>query len=328
MWESKSANRHSVFRYRRVALLSRPPTPSSTRKVEEVFSYAVASVFTPVEKRGRGFASHMMKLLHWVLAPRHTLPKKFPPLWGSPPKAPEWAGNAQFSVLYSDIGPRFYFHCGPDGGKTGWKVTGATHTIWDVASIQGVAQTFSQPNLEWLWLSTEQCITLWASDLPLVHRDLQNIASKVALAFAFQPSDGTSIWNVYKTMCFTHELKPYLPSDTWGVLLTRGATSGTEPPTFATWIYDFRSNPRTLIVTRLRVTKSMFKPLFAKIHETALRQQIGRIEMWDLSDEFVAGPCSMRETGGQTLPRQDHLPAVKWYGDVDETKLDWMYNER
>lgn len=311
-------------------MISRPTDHSSTRKVEEVVSYAIASVFTSAEKRGRGYASHMMKLLHWVLAPRHALPKVFPTAWGSPPTVPDGFGNGQFSVLYSDVGPHFYFRCGPDGRKTGWRVTGPIHTIWDVAATRGALQSPGADNLSWLWLSKEQCITLWASDLAIMQRDLQSIHSHGTMAFSFKPNDGTSIWNIYKTMCFTQELEPYLPCETWGVLLTGGTSpSKVEPPTFATWIYDFRATPRALIVTRIRVTRSRFKALFAKIVEVALQQQVERIEMWDLNPELVDGAlCPVPETGGRTLPRQGHLPSVKWYGEIDETKLAWKYNER
>ncbi|KAF9955053.1 hypothetical protein BGZ72_004082 [Mortierella alpina] len=60
--------------------------------VKDVLSISVASVFTPLQCRGHGYASHMMKLL-----------------WNEI----EAMERVAFTFLYSDIGPSFY-------GRLGW----------------------------------------------------------------------------------------------------------------------------------------------------------------------------------------------------------------
>ncbi|KAG0209205.1 hypothetical protein BGX28_010492 [Mortierella sp. GBA30] len=60
--------------------------------LKDVLSISVASVFTPAQFRGYGYASHMMKLL-----------------W----KKIEAMDKVAFTYLYSDIGPKFY-------GRLGW----------------------------------------------------------------------------------------------------------------------------------------------------------------------------------------------------------------
>ncbi|KIO34682.1 hypothetical protein M407DRAFT_240508 [Tulasnella calospora MUT 4182] len=43
--------------------------------VKETAGYGIASVFTRPDFRGKGYGSHMMRLLHWVLAPHELLPR-------------------------------------------------------------------------------------------------------------------------------------------------------------------------------------------------------------------------------------------------------------
>ena len=98
---------------------------------EEVFGYGIASVYTPPQNRGKGYARHMMSLLHWVLAPYSSLPP-FQEKWGSLPPSVASCGNASFSTLYSDIGPEFYRNCGPDEGSDGWVVREPVERTWIV----------------------------------------------------------------------------------------------------------------------------------------------------------------------------------------------------
>ncbi|KAK0217946.1 hypothetical protein IW262DRAFT_1104795 [Armillaria fumosa] len=116
---------------------------------EQVSCYAIASVFTPERYRRRGFAKHMMRLLHWVLAPPSSLPSIFPGAWGLPPERPSWLAHGHFSALWSDVG-HFYGSCGPSGiGADGWVVRDAISTVWDV----GAGDAGVDVGGRWKWLS-------------------------------------------------------------------------------------------------------------------------------------------------------------------------------
>ena len=64
----------------------------------QVFAYGIGAVFCPPQHRKNGYARHMMRLLHYVLASPRSLPS-LPSEWGAPPVPSPGVGNACFSAL-------------------------------------------------------------------------------------------------------------------------------------------------------------------------------------------------------------------------------------
>ncbi|KAG1903332.1 uncharacterized protein F5891DRAFT_1127199 [Suillus fuscotomentosus] len=154
--------------FKRSGLVAYPSSSTSEpNSVHEVTCYAIASVFTPPSKRGRGYASHMMSLLHWVIASRVNLPK-FPEAWGAPPEQVAEASEGLFSCLYSDVGEDFYRSAGPGGKEGGWETQGAVSTIWDVGAEEG-------DDNEWTWLTQEQLNGLWDRDAGRIKKELEKM---------------------------------------------------------------------------------------------------------------------------------------------------------
>lgn len=301
---------------------------------EEVTAYGIASVFTPLEKRRCGYAQHMMRLLHWVLAPRSTLSADFPDAWGAPPAAPDGFGNAQFSVLYSDVGPDFYRLCGPTQYPgNGWIERGSTLTSWNVPPSE---DTLSSKVLSstWKYLTEDDAIRVWEADAAWMKIYLANMRPSTSrTCFTFLPNQGVAKFLIHRTMSFNKDLTPVLPLQTWGILRLPHANAGLEDvlgdderqgSTFATWSLDPTSASGTLIVTRLRATTDTFPELFGRLTEFSREQKIERIEIWALP-ETLQGIAS--NLGGVTEQRQEHLSAFKWYGKEPE-ELEWIFNEK
>jgi hypothetical protein len=121
-----------LFRFRREVFVSRsdPPTSGGLET-----GYGIASVFTPPDKSGKGYAKHMMRLLHWVLARPDARASQFPEAWGEAPASVEGFMNASVSVLYSDVGTDFYASCGfLPGTHDGWTVAPRAATSWKVSA--------------------------------------------------------------------------------------------------------------------------------------------------------------------------------------------------
>lgn len=128
--------------------------------LEERQSYIIASVFTPVENRRKGYARHMLRLLHYILAPREAMPP-FPEAWGAPP---ENIGDAAFSVLYSDVGREYYKTCTLGEDLPGWVANESERRVYKVGEGSEAG--------DWEWLDIEGVRSLEVGAEELVRRGL------------------------------------------------------------------------------------------------------------------------------------------------------------
>ncbi|KAG1746403.1 hypothetical protein EDB19DRAFT_1905854 [Suillus lakei] len=303
--------------YKRAGLVAYPTSSTSEpNSVHEVTCYAIASVFTPPSKRGHGYASHMMRLLHWVIASRANLPK-FPEAWGAPPEQVAEASEGLFSGLYSDVGEEFYRLAGPGSKEGGWEMRGAVSTIWDVGTEEGHDDG-------WTWLTQEQLNGLWDRDAGRIKKELANMLTSDTsyeverpVAFAtYLPTNGVCGFHIPRS---TYALDVSMTGGFWGV------QSSSDPDTYASWSVDLRPPPPTLIITRLCASEETFPGLIVKIKQAARRSGIRKVEVWKLGE----GLRDIAErTGGRTFIRNEHLPQIVWYGPEATGNIEWAYNEK
>ncbi|KAJ7630421.1 hypothetical protein FB45DRAFT_915444 [Roridomyces roridus] len=272
--------------------------------------YGIASVFTPPQNRGQGFAKHMMRLLHWVLADPSLLPSsEFPAAWGAPPPPVPGARNGYFSALWSDVG-HFYNACGPFSGTSpeGWVVKSTRTTVWEVDSITQTPES----TVEWTWLDDSGVSELWQHDASILRSAMSTSDS---LSCTFLPDNGVAAYQHKRLDSFINRLET--PPQTWGV-------SAANRAAYATWIIDPRPPaPRTLIVTRLYAEPQIFAELLGRIVDLARKYDVKHIEIWNMPAELEAF-----STGAKTFDREEHLPALKWYGKESEEAVSWKFNER
>ncbi|KKY14343.1 putative gnat family acetyltransferase [Phaeomoniella chlamydospora] len=107
--------------FRKIGLVVRP----GSKHVEEVIAHGVGSVFCRPEYRGRGYAGRMMK----------ELAQKMDQGWQQPSGHPP-----SFSILYSDIGQKFY-------NDFGWKPYPSTHITFDPISEETYTETVKRLDL-------------------------------------------------------------------------------------------------------------------------------------------------------------------------------------
>ncbi|KAG2138385.1 hypothetical protein DEU56DRAFT_802953 [Suillus clintonianus] len=304
-------------RYKRASLVAYPPSsPSEPNSVHEITSYGVAAVFTPPSKRGRGYAGHMMRLLHWVTASRANLPK-FPEAWGTPPEEVADAGGGLFSVLWSDVGDEFYRSAGPGGEGGGWEKRGAVSTVWEVGTEEGDDEG-------WTWLTQEQLKVLWDHDAGVIQRELENMLVKNGLygverpaaLVTCLPTNGVAAFQIPRA---TYGSNFSMAGGFWGV------QSSSDPDTYASWSVEMQPPPPALIVTRLSASEEMFPGLIAKIKQAARRSGIRKVEVWNLR---VGLRDVAEKAGGRTFIRSEHLPQIVWYGPGTTENVEWVYNEK
>ncbi|EEB89676.1 hypothetical protein MPER_12201 [Moniliophthora perniciosa FA553] len=282
--------------------------------VEEVICYGIASVFTPPQYRGRGYAKHMMSLLHWVIASDEYLQSlRFPEHWGEPPVRVSSFGNARFSALYSDVGA-FYEKCSPAESESGWIIRDPKNTVWNVQVLLDRLGHTATQDIPSECLNLDNIDTVWEGDIARIREELASSPRKPI--FSFVPTGGVES---YQRM----RLEPIWKKEDvreWGFIFA-GSKSD-----FATWTVELReSKPRTLILTRLRTGESSLPTLLYKSAVTASKHDISRIEVWNLDENLESQAESL---GGVTFVRDNHLPAFKWYGKEKAENVTWAHNEK
>ncbi|KAF9478293.1 hypothetical protein BDN70DRAFT_860403 [Pholiota conissans] len=302
-----------------------PNLKNKENEVEVVDCCAVASVFTPAINRGKGYARHMMRLLHWVVAPSHSLPKEFPAAWGTPPQRPSFIKNAAFSVLYSDVGPTFY-HAGPSYDKEdGWKVVNPVSTIWSVSKAHELLSPIKNDALNWKWFDEDSINGAWKVDEAAMKEEMSKVPASGKTLFSYLPTKGVAGFQHHRLQQFWVKMNP--KPIYWGISLASDSEStALDLSTFASWTLDFRPpTMNSLIITRLRSNREDFKKLLAQVVDFAKKHSIEEVEVWNL-------PSALEETahsfGGKTIVRDEHLSSFKWYGHEKNEDVSWLYNEK
>jgi hypothetical protein len=268
----------------------------------------------------------MMRLLHWVVAPRHSLPKEFPTEWGAPPQRPSFIKDAAFSVLYSDVGPDFYRVSGPSHGKEdGWVVAKPVSTVWDVAKAHELISSVKKDTWSWKWFDEHSINDAWKVDASLMKEEMSKASTSTAAAFCYLPTKGVAEFQHFRQRQSWAKMVP--KPNYWGIALDANTGStALDLSTFASWMIEFRPpTMNNLTITRLRAEPQDFPQLLAQIIDYAKQHSVAEVEVWNL-------PTGLEDTahafGGKTILRDEHLPSLKWYGYEKHEDVSWLYNEK
>jgi LYC1 GNAT-like C-terminal domain len=288
-------------------------------------SYGIASVFTPSAFRRNGYAAHMMRLLHRVLASASSLPPFPVEIWGQPPPPiPPGvkAGDALFSVLYSDVGPQFYKLCGPVPGADGWIVSDPWSTIWDLDDP--IDQHPGSSSLKWLE----------ANDIfPHLQGDAWELATRVLPAnaaasggkihVAVQPSR-EQITFLTARYLLTLPTPPPAPTR-WGAAIT---SDNVRQSSYIVWAPEPHPHS-TLLIIRMRCDSvRTFSVLLGAAKQAARDFGLKHVEIWNTIPKSGWMADLARKWGGRRVRRSEHLPGIAWYGGDKSDDIVWDLNER
>lgn len=313
--------RSSCETFRRKGIMARP----GDLEAKVVTAYAIASVFTPPQNRGKGYAQRMMRLLHWVIANEgYRSQCTFPKTWGEPPIVSKNFGDGMWSSLYSDVGSSFYARCGVDEEpRGGWIVKSPQSTVWHVES-------WIEPSSreEWGRLDRQSVEETWLEDSIKMRGELAQSATDTnRITVSFQPMDGVGGFQIERTIDIV--TSKFL-TQVWGVRLLKSReenvylTAKDEKAAYATWSLELGSAggaPRALVITRLRCPPERLQELLGEIIKVAQAVKAPKVEVWNVPDALRA---RAEELGARTEMRSNHLPSLKWYG---EGEPEWMFNE-
>lgn len=285
--------------------------------VKEVVAHGIASVFCPPHFRGRGYAGRMMA----------DLGKK---LGG-------WQGGDQdvgFSVLYSDIGKKFY-------AARGWKAFPSAHIALNASTKAPSDLPTASP------LKAADLPQLCEADSQLLHGRLGK-TSKPSVALV--PDVHTLNWHHAREEFIADELY----SRTADI---KGAIVGTEPGRRAwciwarVWTNPNEEAANTLHILRLVAEDeafSDFEPasgevpsdansaavvgqvaaLLAAAQAEAEKWHMEHVEVWNPANVTLAA-ARMLDASSEVVHRESaSIASLRWYGEGDGTNLSWVCNEK
>ncbi|WVQ62016.1 uncharacterized protein L199_000149 [Kwoniella botswanensis] len=174
----KSINSKSKSKSNSNSTSNSDPNDGGIVTISNEWYYTVTTVATPIRRRGKGYAKHLIQLLHYVLLspsdPGHPISDDIPEYpvdkWGEPPLpiSEDILPKGIASVLWSDLPIKFYENCkiGSDKRKSyGWKsraewnyrLTWSLNSNRDSCSSTFKDKDDDSPNLGW--------DPIWESDL-------------------------------------------------------------------------------------------------------------------------------------------------------------------
>lgn len=283
-------------------------------KLQEILAHGIGSVYCRSEYRGNGYAGRMMVELGKVME-----------TWQQPNGT-----KGTFSVLYSDIGVKFY-------SQRGWKVFPSTHIHLaqiNESTYNSIKAKASLPDVE----------DLTAKDLPnipmidqLEQELVDKSTSEPAISHvAIRPDLPHLQWHIAREEIQARDLS--VPG---GIPLVKGAIHK-ETGTALVWsrVYASKEAENQLHVLRTVVdpSRSAAEPkiqsalasllLRAQLEASRWNMQNG-VEVWSPSDAVVNAAQILHEGKKIEVISRDkeHVCSLKWVGGSDE-EVVWVANEK
>ncbi|KAM3508985.1 hypothetical protein MY10362_000870 [Beauveria mimosiformis] len=316
------------------ALVASPDGSSVT----DVVAHGVASVFTEQGHRSRGYAGRMMALLGAELARREAaLP-----------------GAARFSVLFSDIGPRFY-------ANHQWNPMGNTHLAFPVGGGGGgggVPST-STPDARITELTDQHLEALTARDEQLLRAQLSRpiaaaaaAAARHTLRVAVLPDCATLEWHFRREdNMLPGNLLGSAPARVRGALYTPPPGDNDDNDARRVWGFWVRSRSdggssssspvvtvlhflRLVVEDDARTSDEELAAALGGIMEVARREAAGcgasSVEMWNPSAMVTAVFRErLPQLEGSIVQRDESsLASLRWFGAGSVDDVEWVANEK
>ncbi|KAK4056081.1 hypothetical protein OIO90_002812 [Microbotryomycetes sp. JL221] len=294
---------------RSILWIERAATP-----VIDAVGYSVASVFTPPNNRGKGYAQHMMTTLHSKFKSSHHHHHHHHQNDDHHKPEQDDDDDAVVSFLYSDVGD-FYSRAGPPG----WHIQGIKTTVWQVDTYPSNDTTLPNDNHSIQPITQADFSRIANKDAQLMKQELSK--SNSFPSFATLPWQGSYDWQITKAITYarSNDLNP--PTE-WGFQLVDNQNESEELNFI---IYNFELKRKTMKILRIRSTSSKkFEILLDQIVSIALEFGVERIIAWNVDDELLKGINDISKRGN-TADRKDSLSALAEY--VGEGEINWKFNE-
>lgn len=289
-------------------------------RLTDVTAHGVASVFTYSECRSRGYAGRMMALLGEELARQEQ---------ASP-------GAAGFSILFSDIGPKFY-------ANHQWMPIGNSHVEFPVAAAAPLSATPAHITE----IDDSQLPALTARDEEVLRAQLsQPLASGSSkIRAAVMPDLNTFEWQYRRE---DHMLRHFLGRDpsVRGALYTPPGEGGAARRIWGLWVRTryggAEGHPVITIMHFLRFVvedeaattdaelAAALEGIMAVAQREAAAANCNSVEMWNPSARVLAAFNEKLPQLQCKVVERDmyNLCSFRWFGSGSVDNVEWVANEK
>ncbi|WVQ82684.1 hypothetical protein IAT38_004816 [Cryptococcus sp. DSM 104549] len=308
-------------------------------EVKEGWWYNITAVVTPNRYRGYSYATHLIRLLHYVLT-SPSLPSAFPPplippfpsAWGTPPppipqELRQYLPRANGAMLWSDVPIEYYGNCsvGEKGGR-GFASSEEINKrmVWNLRPVDSLADA-----------SDEVWVPIWQDDLPAVldamsaayRRQLEQTDTSARAAFIQDPATPGAVTLTAARSGFGRQPEWRTKPIPWGLRL-RGK-DGEEDVVVTFSMYCHFIAPRLLITCIHNVTPaqlpSMLRALDKAVADAGAPWVEGEAWGLDTESELVKAWEGLEGREVRHDVRKgllNHVLGVVWYDDEEVDVLD------
>ena len=281
--------------------------------VRDVTAHGIASVFTFEDCRRRGYANKMLQLVGEEFAKEETVK----------------AGAAQFSVLFSDIGKKFY-------GDLGWKPFPSTHLSFPtkpfVTGFDDRLTPIDDDNLASLAELDERVLRIKMQSPP---------TGSAKVRAAILPDYNTLEWHIAReTYMANHVFNSNGPKKN-GVLYTPAGHPNQR--VWGIWSaiwYGGRERPEMNVLNFLRFgveddnisdqeLSKAIKAIIGAAHSMAHEWLCTKVDMWNPDTRTQKLISAMPELDGELVHREKtNIASLRWFGEGSVDDVEWVANEK
>ncbi|KAF4998370.1 hypothetical protein FGRMN_3250 [Fusarium graminum] len=290
--------------YKKRALVS-----SKEGSVRDGTAFGVASVFTFPECRGKGYASKMMSLLADELRGRQQKNE----------------GDADFSVLWSDVGPKFY-------NAVGWKPFESTWLEFPVAETEHTVEEFVKP------ITLDDISDLAARDEELLRKRVSSLSSQVRAVVV--PDATTLQWHIHRGDFMCKHLFSRTPTVHGAVYTPPDAPNSRIWAIWTGNFYGMLDKPEKNILRIVRLviedetisdetlTKGI-QAIASSAQKTAKEWSCSKVEVWNPQNRVHKAAESIQSLRAKLFVRENNnIASLQWFGEDSNENIEWIANEK
>ncbi|KAL2208621.1 hypothetical protein CC79DRAFT_580446 [Sarocladium strictum] len=286
----------------------------SDGSVRDVLAQGVASVFTPEQQRGKGYAGRMMGLLSETLKARAN---------------EEGDQQALFSILFSDVGKEIY-------AKRGWKALESTHLKFPVDAARDYPVS---PDVK--YITKADISELTAIDEKLLRQRLASQPQETGRTqVAIIPDENHMLWHFAREDLKAQNLWPSVPlPDIHGAIVT---VPSSKSRVWALWSRKLRSEDvsknsvyflRLVVESPEKVSDEEFDEALEKIVDSARQyakeNHCGKVQCWTPDKRTRAAVEKRPGLEAEYVVREsDSIVSLNWFGEGSVDDVDWVIPEQ